>query len=144
VRGRTSAYPFRAGTPATVGRQRSSGLPTFGQPTIAGIGGFGFEADLRLDPTDPSRIYMSVPGTGGADTSWIWRSLDGGRTFKWVPAAAPLNGKATVCVGGGDTELPSTRREYQRPLARELLPRRARRPWTTPQQHGRGRRPPWK
>jgi len=105
VRGRTPAYPFRAGRPATVGRQRSSGLPTFGQPTIAGIGGFGFEADLRLDPTDPSRIYMSVPGTGGADTSWIWRSFDGGKTFKWVPASAPLNGKATVCVGGGDTEL---------------------------------------
>ena len=103
--GQLSAYAFRAGRPATVGRQRSTGLPTFGQPTIAGVGGFGFEADLRLDPTDPTRIYESVPGTGGADTSWIWRSLDGGKTFKWVPAAAPLNGKATACVGGGDTEL---------------------------------------
>lgn len=105
VKGNLSALPFRAGTPATVGRQRSTGVPTFGQPTIAGVGGFGFEADLRLDPTNPSRIYESVPGTGGADTSWVWRSLDGGKTFKWVPASAPLNGKVTPCAGGGDTEL---------------------------------------
>ena len=105
VRGRLSSLPFRSGRPAAVGRQRSTAVPAFGQPTIAGIAAFGFEADLRLDPTDPSRIYESVPGTGGADTSWIWRSLDGGKTFEWVPAAAPLLGKVTPCVGGGDTEL---------------------------------------
>jgi hypothetical protein len=104
-RGRLSAYDFRQGSPATVGRARTSALPTLGQPTIAGIGGFGFEADLRLDPSDPGRIYESAPGTGGADTSWIWRSLDGGMTFKWVPASIPLTGKVTPCVGGGDTEL---------------------------------------
>ena len=105
VKGRLSSFAFRAGKPAAVTRSLSAGLPTFGQPTIAGIGGFGFEANLRLDPSDPSKVYESVPGTGGADTSWIWRSLDGGKTFKWVPASAPLNGKATPCVGGGDTEL---------------------------------------
>jgi hypothetical protein len=97
--------PVRAARPAAVGRLRTTALPVFGQPTIAGIGGFGFEADLRLDPSDPTRIYESVPGTGGADTSWVWRSLDGGKTFKWVPSSAPLNGKVTPCVGGGDTEL---------------------------------------
>ncbi len=48
---------------------------------------------------------MSSPDSGGSDTSWIWRSLDGGKTFKWVPAAAPLNGKVISCPGGGDTEL---------------------------------------
>jgi hypothetical protein len=48
---------------------------------------------------------VSAPDSGGSDTSWIWRSLDGGKTFKWVPAAAPLNGKVTDCPGGGDTEL---------------------------------------
>jgi hypothetical protein len=105
VQGRLSPFAFRAGRPAAVARSQSGGLPTFGQPTIAGVGGFGFEADIRLDPGEPNRIYESVPGTGGADTSWIWRSLDGGKTFKWVPASAPLNGKATACVGGGDTEL---------------------------------------
>jgi hypothetical protein len=48
---------------------------------------------------------VSSPDSGGSDTSWIWRSLDGGRTFKWIPAAAPRNRKVTACPGGGDTEL---------------------------------------
>src|SRR3984893_13507428 len=79
--------------------------PTFGHPVISGIGGFGDEENLRLDPTDPTRIYTSVPGSVAANTSWIWRSLDTGKTFKWVPAATPLEGKVTTCAGGGDTEL---------------------------------------
>ena len=45
--------------------------PTFGHPVISGIGGFGYEENLRLDPTDPTRIYTSVPGSAAADTSWI-------------------------------------------------------------------------
>jgi hypothetical protein len=81
------------------------GAPTFGYPVISGIGGFGYEEDLRLDPTDPSRLYTSVPGSAAADTSWMWRSLDAGKTFKWVPGATPLEGKVTSCNGGGDTEL---------------------------------------
>src|SRR5205807_8960074 len=104
-RSRPSALRFQAVRPVKVGRLAAGSAPTFGQPTISGVGGFGFEADLRLDPSNSSRIYTSVPGTGGADTSWIWRSLDGGKTFKWVPSSAPLNGKVTPCVGGGDTEL---------------------------------------
>jgi hypothetical protein len=86
----------------------SSSSITFGHPIISGIGGFGYEENLRLDPTDPTRIYTSVPGSAAADTSWIWRSLDTGKTFKWVPAATPLEGKVASiapCNGGGDTEL---------------------------------------
>ncbi|HZI32474.1 MAG TPA: hypothetical protein VFF11_09030, partial [Candidatus Binatia bacterium] len=79
--------------------------PTFGHPVISGIGGFGYEQNLRPDPTDPTRIYTSVPGSAAADTSWIWRSLDTGKTFKWLPAALPFTGKTTACHGGGDTEL---------------------------------------
>jgi hypothetical protein len=79
--------------------------PTFGHPIISGIGGLGFEESVRIDPTNPNRIYTSAPGTASADTSWIWHSLDGGRTFKWVVGAAPLEGKATTCHGGGDTEI---------------------------------------
>lgn len=79
--------------------------PAFGHPVISGIGGFGYEQNLRPDPTDPTRIYTSVPGSAAADTSWIWRSLDAGKTFKWVPGALPLTGKVTTCNGGGDTEL---------------------------------------
>src|SRR3954465_3581361 len=40
----------------------------FGQPTIAGIGGWGFEVDLRLDPSNASRIYMSAPDSASADS----------------------------------------------------------------------------
>lgn len=78
---------------------------SFGHPIISGIQGTGFEQDLRLDPTDPQRIYTSVPASASANASWIWRSLDGGRTFKWIPNATALIGKVTTCNGGGDTEL---------------------------------------
>ncbi|MFL6018577.1 MAG: hypothetical protein ACJ74V_13695 [Gaiellaceae bacterium] len=94
---------YTSGTRVTA--SASSMAATFGQPTIAGIGGWGFEVDLRLDPSNASRIYMSAPDSASADSSFIWRSLDGGRTFKWVPGAAPLGGKVTTCHGGGDTEL---------------------------------------
>jgi len=67
--------------------------PTFGHPVISGIGGTGFEQAIRIDPSNPDRIYTSTPGTLSADTSWIWRSLDAGKTFKWIPNAAPLIGK---------------------------------------------------
>ena len=79
--------------------------PTFGHPIISGIGGVGFEQDLRLDPSNPNRLYTSAPGTASANTSWMWHSLDGGKTFKWVVGATALEGKVTVCNGGGDTEL---------------------------------------
>src|SRR5436190_7286366 len=80
--------------------------PSFGHPIISGIGGVGFEQDLRLDPSNPNRLYTSAPGSLSSDTSWIWQSLDGGLTFKWVTAATPFEGKATpACAGGGDSEL---------------------------------------
>ncbi|MEY2518977.1 MAG: hypothetical protein QOF24_736, partial [Verrucomicrobiota bacterium] len=83
----------------------SATAPTFGHPIISGIGGVGFEQSIRIDPTDPNRIYTSAPGTASADTSWIWHSLDGGKTFKWVVGAAAFEGKATTCHGGGDSEI---------------------------------------
>jgi uncharacterized repeat protein (TIGR01451 family) len=76
---------------------------TFGHPIISGIQGNGFEQDVRLDKNGV--IYTSVPGALSSDTSWIWHSNDGGKTFKWVPNAQPLGGKVTTCHGGGDTEL---------------------------------------
>src|SRR3954452_19554087 len=81
------------------------GTPSFGHPVISGIGGVGFEQSIRIDPTNSDRIYTSAPGTASADTSWVWHSLDGGKTFKWVVGAAPLEGKVTTCHGGGDSEI---------------------------------------
>jgi hypothetical protein len=92
--------------PATLsGPAAPLAIPTFGNPVMAGLGGSGFEIDLRGDPSDGTRLYMSAPGALSSDTSWIWRSLDSGKTFKWIPNAAPLTGKADTCHGGGDTEL---------------------------------------
>jgi hypothetical protein len=88
------AHPVAAAAPP---------LPTFGNPTISGIQAWGFEQDLRLDTR--GRIYTSAPGSLGADVSYVWRSLDGGQTFKWIPAAAQPLGKLPMCRGGGDTEL---------------------------------------
>jgi hypothetical protein len=88
----------------TTGSLRAD-APTFGHPIISGIGGTGFEQSIRLDPTEPDRIYTSAPGSASADTSWVWHSLDGGRTFKWVVGAAPFEGKVTTCHGGGDSEI---------------------------------------
>jgi hypothetical protein len=77
---------------------------TFGHPIISGIGGVGFEQGLRVDPSNTNRLYTSVPGSLSSNTSWIWHSLDGGKTFKWVVGATALEGKVTTCFGGGDTE----------------------------------------
>jgi hypothetical protein len=77
--------------------------PAFDTPVLSGIQGYGFEQSMRL--ADDGTVYASVPNSLSSLTSFVWRSLDDGRTFKWVPAAAPLNGKLPTCVGGGDTEL---------------------------------------
>lgn len=89
--------------PVAVRAASSSIAPTFGNPTISGIQGFGFEQDLRLDTH--GRIHTSVPGSLGSNLSYAWRSLDAGQTFKWLPAAAQPVGKLPMCNGGGDTEL---------------------------------------
>lgn len=83
----------------------SATAPTFGNPTISGIQGTGFEQDLRVDSR--GRIYTSAPGSIAAAISFVYRSLDGGQTFKLVPAATQPQGKlALTCpAGGGDTEL---------------------------------------
>jgi hypothetical protein len=36
---------------------------TFGHPIITGIGGVGLEQGLRVDPSNPNRLYTSVPGS---------------------------------------------------------------------------------
>ncbi|MGB2876405.1 MAG: hypothetical protein WBB76_13160 [Gaiellaceae bacterium] len=99
-----------AGARAQPARAASQSQPTFGQPTISGIQGVGFEQDLRLDPTSSNRLYTSVPGSLSSNTSWIWHSEDGGKTFKWVVAGTAKEGKpglggTPMCAGGGDSEL---------------------------------------
>lgn len=96
--------PIKAPFAATDGIH-AVGDPTFGQPTIVGIQGNGFEQDIRLHPSDSDVMYTSAPASLSSDTSFIWHSTDGGRTFKWVRAASDKEGKPMSCPGGGDTEL---------------------------------------
>jgi len=85
---------------------RAAAAATFGEPVVSGIQGWGFEQDLRVDSSGPQDIfYTSAPDSGPSASSFLWRSLDGGQTFKWVPAATKPMGKLPTCVGGGDTEL---------------------------------------
>ncbi|HKV87096.1 MAG TPA: hypothetical protein VJT78_03780 [Candidatus Dormibacteraeota bacterium] len=88
------------GTPLAA--SASSG-PTFGNPTISGVQGTGFEQDLRIDRA--GRIYTSAPGSLSSTISYVNRSFDGGQTFKWVAGAVQPFGKPTTCAGGGDSEL---------------------------------------
>ena len=81
----------------------AANTPTFARPVVSGVQGQGYEQDLRID--SHGRVYTSVPNGGPSGLSWIWKSTDRGRTFKWVANAAPLTGAIQSCQGGGDTEL---------------------------------------
>ena len=87
-----SSLPSYAATP-----------PAFARPVVSGIQGLGYEQDIRIDTH--GRTYTSVPDGGPTGSSWIWRSLDHGKTFKWIPNATPITGTVQMCQGGGDTEL---------------------------------------
>src|SRR2546423_3710960 len=105
LRARNKASFRQQGANSNTNIPLPANAPTFGHPIIAGIGGTGFEESIRIDPTNPNRIYTSAPGTLSADTSWAVHRLDGGRTSKWVVGAAPLVGKVTTCHGGGGSEV---------------------------------------
>jgi hypothetical protein len=84
--------------------------PGFGQPTPSGIVGDGFEQDVALDDINPNQhiVYSSAPVGTTTGISNIWRSLDGGQTFKFIPAtiAGDTGGHPLTCpAGGGDSEL---------------------------------------
>jgi hypothetical protein len=91
-----------SGAPASRLLPKSAAV-TFATPTISGIQGNGFEQGGRVDTR--GRIYTTAPASLSSTISFLWRSEDGGLTFKWVPGAAPLLGKLPTCVGGGDSEI---------------------------------------
>src|SRR5579864_1560321 len=97
-----AAFGLQAAHPASI-PSLASAAPSFARPVASGIQGQGYEEDVRIDTH--GRTYTSVPNGGPTGSSWIWRSLDRGKTFKWVPNAAPLLGTVQMCQGGGDTEL---------------------------------------
>ncbi len=77
-------------------------LPSFGRPTVL-VNGNGFELGGRLNPAG-DLIYAHAPAALSSTVGFLWKSDDGGASFKWVAGSAPLEGKLPTCVGGGDTE----------------------------------------
>jgi hypothetical protein len=98
---------FAAGASLRVQASAASAPIGFGVPEPSGIIGDGFEEDLQLDTTSPGHeiIYSSAPVASTSGVSVIYRSVDGGQTFKEVPAEVSPTGKPTTCAGGGDAEL---------------------------------------
>ena len=94
-----------AANPVRPASAYSSSVPSFGTPVVSGVQGQGYEQSLRIDGS--GRVYSSVPGSWPSGITWMWRSFDRGKTFKWVPASAPMTGRLPegVCGGGGDSEL---------------------------------------
>lgn len=79
-------------------------------------------AGLRIDTH--GRTYVDSPVW---PYSAVWRSLDGGATFKWIPAAAARTGRLPTCQQptGGDSEIatdPADRLYFSERLAAEASP----------------------
>ncbi|MDQ6846839.1 MAG: hypothetical protein M3019_04550 [Candidatus Dormibacteraeota bacterium] len=91
-------------TTTTTTVHSASAAPGFGTPVASGIQGNGFEQDLRLD-TQSGYFYTSAPQSLSSTISDVWRSFDGGQTFKLIPASVQPAGKPITCAGGGDSEL---------------------------------------
>jgi len=88
---------------AGCGGHRESSVPTFGRPTIIGVqAGGNSEPGLAIDTR--GRLYVTSPVW---PFSALWRSLDGGASFKWVPAADADTGRLATCrlPTGGDSEV---------------------------------------
>ncbi|MDQ1695243.1 MAG: hypothetical protein QOJ03_596, partial [Frankiaceae bacterium] len=62
----------------------------------------GFEPDIAIDGAD--RWYSSVPNGSSSTHSFIWRSLDHGKSFQMIPGQVGLGKPLTCFQGGGDTE----------------------------------------
>ena len=82
---------------------RGGSVPTFGRPTIVGVqAGGNSEPGLAIDTH--GRLYVTSPFW---PFSAVWRSLDGGASFKWIPAADAQTGRLATCrlLSGGDSEV---------------------------------------
>src|SRR4051794_29795340 len=62
----------------------------------------GFEPDIAIDGND--RWYSSVPNGSSTAHSFIWQSLDHGKSFQMIPGQVGLGKPLTCFQGGGDTE----------------------------------------
>ena len=63
----------------------------------------GFEPDIAIDNKD--RWYSSVPNGSSTTHSFVWQSLDHGKSFQMIPGQFGLGKLLTCPQGGGDTEM---------------------------------------
>src|SRR3954465_12160952 len=76
---------------------------TFSHEVVVDQQRSGFEPDIAIDNAD--RFYTTVPNGSSPPHSFIWQSVDHGKSFQMIPGQVGL-GKPTTCPqGGGDTEM---------------------------------------
>src|SRR4051794_24867004 len=63
----------------------------------------GFEPNIAIDNAD--RWYTAVPNGSSTTHSFIWSSLDHGKSFQMIPGQIGVGKPATCPQGGGDTEM---------------------------------------
>ena len=63
----------------------------------------GFEPDIAIDNKD--RWYSSVPNGSSTAHSFVWQSVDHGKSFQMIPGQFGLGKPLTCPQGGGDTEM---------------------------------------
>jgi hypothetical protein len=81
---------------------------TFSHEVVVDQQRSGFEPDIAIDNAD--RWYSSVPNGSSGTHSFIWTSLDHGKSFQMIPGQVGLGKPATCPQGGGDTELQMDRK----------------------------------
>jgi hypothetical protein len=101
-----------SGLVAAAGATSASSAPkqalTFSHEVVVDQQRSGFEPDISIDSGD--RWYSSVPNGSSTTHSFIWTSLDHGKSFQLVPGQIGV-GKPTTCPqGGGDTEFQMDRK----------------------------------
>src|SRR5579872_3724169 len=112
VTGALLALPWGAGQqiPMAVHAQSVAG---FGPSTVVDPQRTGGEPDIKVcgvsatwsyGTCGQNNPYVSAPWGFSTSSSFVWRSEDGGHTFKLTPSN-DTTGKPDACPGGGDTDL---------------------------------------
>ncbi len=75
---------------------------TFSHEVVVDEQRAGFEPDIAID--NAGRMYTTIPNGSSEAHSFIWQSLDHGKSFQMIPGQFGLGKPATCPQGGGDTE----------------------------------------
>ena len=94
----TGAAFVAAMVPALMFGSSSTAAPSFGAP-VRMTGGAGFEQGINVAPT--GEVYVDEPAAFPTFEHRLWRSDNGGVTFKRLTFGAP----ASRMPGGGDTDV---------------------------------------